>query len=100
MNALIDLILVVLQLYRYVLIATIILSWLISFNVINTRNQAVYQINMILNRLTEPLLRPIRRIIPPISGLDFSPLILLLILFFVERLIIRDIGPYIYQMNL
>ncbi|HVI91268.1 MAG TPA: YggT family protein [Dongiaceae bacterium] len=100
MNALIDLILIVLQLYRYVLIATIILSWLISFNVINTRNQAVYQINMILNRLTEPLLRPIRRIIPPISGLDFSPLILLLILFFVERLIIRDIGPYIYQMNL
>ncbi|HWT96281.1 MAG TPA: YggT family protein [Terriglobales bacterium] len=100
MNALIDLILVVLQLYRYVLIATIILSWLISFNVINTRNQAVYQINMILNRLTEPLLRPIRRIIPPISGLDFSPLILLLVIFFIERLIIRDIGPYVYQMNL
>lgn len=100
MNALIDLILVVLQLYRYVLIATIILSWLISFNVINTRNQAVYQINMILNRLTEPLLRPIRRVIPPISGLDFSPLILLLVLFFIERLIIRDIGPYVYQMNL
>lgn len=96
MNALIDLILVVLQLYRYVLIATIILSWLISFNVINTRNQAVYQINLVLNKLTEPLLRPIRKIVPPISGLDFSPLILLLAIFFIERLIVRDIAQFVY----
>jgi len=96
MNAVIDLILVVLQLYRWVVIATIILSWLISFNVINTRNQAVYQINQILNRLTEPLLKPIRRIIPPISGLDLSPVVLLLAIFFIERLIIRDVAQFVY----
>lgn len=96
MNAVIDLILVVLQLYRYVVLATIILSWLISFNVINTRNQAVYQINQILNRLTEPLLRPIRRIIPPISGLDLSPVVLLLAIFFIERLIVRDVAQFVY----
>jgi YggT family protein len=96
MNALIDLILIIIQLYRYVLIATIILSWLITFNVINTRHPAVFQINQILGRLTEPLLRPIRKIVPTISGLDLSPVILFLALFFLERLIVRDIAQFVY----
>ena len=65
----------------------IIMSWLISFNVINTRNQFVASVWRVLNQITEPILKPIRRIVPSVGGLDLSPLIVFVIIFFLQNLI-------------
>ena len=92
MRAVLDIILLILDLYWWIVIAMIIMSWLISFNVINTRNQFVEGLWRVLNQLTEPVLRPIRRIMPNFSGLDISPIILFIIIFFIQRII----GYYIY----
>ena len=88
MNPFIWLIITVIQLYTYIVIATVILSWLIAFNVINLHNPVVRQIAYILGQLTEPLLDPIRRTLPSLGGLDISPVILLLLLYFLQRLIL------------
>ena len=93
MRAVLDINLLILQLYWWIVLAMIIMSWLISFNVINTRNQFVEAVWRILNQLTEPVLRPIRRVMPNLSGLDLSPIILFIILFFIERVIIYYIYP-------
>lgn len=77
----------VIDLYIYVLIASAVLSWLIAFNVVNTRNQAVAMIAEALWRLTEPALRPIRRVLPNFGGLDLSPVVLILLLYFARRLL-------------
>lgn len=95
MNAIVDLILVVLELYKWCLIGAVILSWLSYANVINTRNQLVYLISNFLYRITEPALRPIRRWVPDIGGLDISPIILILVIWFVQRLISEDLRPII-----
>ena len=87
MHSLISLIYTVIQLYIYILIASAILSWLIAFNVVNTRNQVVATIAEALWRLTEPALRPIRRFLPNLGGLDISPVILILLLIFVQNLL-------------
>jgi YggT family protein len=87
MNPFIWLIITIIQLYTYVVIATVIVSWLIAFNVINLHNPVVRQIAYILAQLTEPLLEPIRRVLPSLGGLDISPVILLLLLYFLQRLI-------------
>ena len=71
----------------WVFLIMIIMSWLISFNVINTRNQFVAAVWRVLNQLTEPILKPIRRIIPPVGGLDLSPLVVFVIIFFLQQLI-------------
>ena len=73
MIALLQTISMLLNLVWWVFLIMIIFSWLISFNVINTRNQFVATVWRILNQITEPILRPIRRIIPPVGGLDLSP---------------------------
>lgn len=96
MRAVLDIVLLLLQLYYWVLIAMIVMSWLISFNVINTRNQFVASVWRILNQLTEPLLRPIRQFMPRLSGLDLSPMILFLIIFFLERIIVYYIYPNVF----
>jgi YggT family protein len=96
MRALLDVILVILQLYWWVIIAMIIMSWLISFNVINTRNQFVDQVWRTLNALTEPVLNPIRRVMPNFSGLDISPIILFLIILFIQQVIGHYIYPYVF----
>ena len=96
MRALLDVILLVLQLYWYIVLAMIIMSWLISFNVVNTRNQFVSQVWRILNQLTDPVLRPIRRYIPNFSGLDLSPLVLFIIIYFIEQVIYRYIYPNVF----
>jgi YggT family protein len=88
-GALADVLLLILQLYTYVLIAMVIASWLVGFGVINTYNPVARTVLRVLHALTEPVLGPIRRILPPIGGLDLSPLIALLIVFFLERLIVR-----------
>jgi YggT family protein len=77
----------ILGLVWWVFLIMIIMSWLISFNVINTRNQFVANVWRILNQVTEPILRPIRRIIPPMGGLDLSPIIVFIIIFFLQQMI-------------
>jgi YggT family protein len=74
-------------LYIYILIASAVLSWLIAFNVVNTRNDIVRGIASFLYAVTEPVLRPIRNMLPPMGGLDLSPLILMIGLIFLEKLI-------------
>jgi YggT family protein len=93
MRAALDIVLMVLELYIYLLIASAILSWLIAFNVVNTRNQFVAAVAEFLYRITEPLLAPIRNIMPNLGGLDISPIILILIIVFIEKVIIYYIYP-------
>jgi YggT family protein len=87
MHSVVSLIYTVIQLYIYTLIASAILSWLIAFNVVNMRNQVVATIAEALWRLTEPALRPIRRFLPNLGGLDLSPVVLILLLIFVQNLL-------------
>jgi YggT family protein len=92
MRVILEIIIMALDIYWWVVLATIVLSWLIAFNVINTRNEFVNAIWRALNALTEPVLRPIRRYMPKLQGLDLSPIIL----FFAIYLIQQVIGRYIY----
>ena len=96
MRALLDVILLVLQIYVWILIFAAILSWLIAFGVVNTRNQAVAMIGEFLYRITEPALRPIRNILPNLGGIDISPVILILIIYFIQEVIARYIYPYVF----
>lgn len=93
MNALISLLITVINILEFILIATVIMSWLISFNVINTYNRFVAVVWDMLTRLTEPVLRPLRNVLPNFSGLDLSPLVALLVLYFLKMLLIQDIAP-------
>ena len=96
MRALIEVIELVLQLYVYLLIASAILSWLIAFNVVNTRNQFVASVGEFLYRITEPLLAPIRSVLPNFGGLDISPIILILIIMLIQRVISYYIYPFVF----
>jgi len=87
MCALSKVILIALQFYTWVIIASAIFSWLYAFNVVNPRNQFIAMIGDLLQRLTEPALRPIRRFMPDLGGIDISPIILFLIILFVQFLI-------------
>ncbi|TGV74558.1 YggT family protein, partial [Mesorhizobium sp. M2D.F.Ca.ET.145.01.1.1] len=91
--ALIQTIVMALDLYWWVIIASAIFSWLYAFNVVNSRNQFVGSIGNMLYRLTEPALRPIRRFMPDLGGIDISPIILLLILFFLRQFILTTVAP-------
>ena len=95
MLALIQTIVMALDLYWWVIIASAIFSWLYAFNVVNSRNQFVGSIGNMLFRLTEPALRPIRRFIPDLGGIDISPIILLLIIFFIRSLMWNTIYPLV-----
>jgi YggT family protein len=70
-----------------------VFSWLYAFNVINSRNQVVDTIGTMLFRVTEPLLRPIRRFLPDLGGIDISPIILLIIIFFVRTFLLTTVAP-------
>ena len=96
MRAVLDNILLVLQIYIWLLIAAAVLSWLVAFNVVNTRNQVVAMIGDMLYRLTEPLLRPIRSMLPHLGGIDISPVILILLILLLENVIIRYIYPNVF----
>ncbi len=88
MVPLIGFIVLVIDLYIWVVIAGAILSWLIAFNVVNTHNRFVYQVADMLYRLTEPALRPIRNILPNLGGIDISPVILILFLLFIRDVVL------------
>jgi YggT family protein len=94
MRAILEVILIVLDLYVWLLIASAILSWLIAFNVVNTRNQFVAAVAEFLYRITEPVLAPIRRMMPNLGGLDISPIILILIIILIQKLIAYNVMPY------
>ncbi len=96
MRSVLDIILLVLQIYIWLLIAAAVLSWLIAFNVVNTRNALVAGIADFLYRITEPVLRPIRNLLPNLGGIDISPVILILIILFIENVIVRYVYPYVF----
>jgi len=96
MRAILDIILLILQIYIWLLIAAAVLSWLIAFNVVNTQNQAVAMVVDFLYRITEPLLRPIRAMLPNLGGIDVSPVILILLILLLENVIVRYIYPNVF----
>ena len=87
LDPLIQVIIIVLDLYKWVLIVSIVLSWLVAFEIVNMRNRYVYIVGNFLNRLTEPALRPIRRFMPNLGGIDLSPIGLFLAIWFLQRVL-------------
>ena len=81
-----------LRLYVYVLIAGAVLSWLVAFNVVNMHNEIVRSIGNVLFQLTEPVLRPIRNILPNMGGIDLSPVVVILIIIFIQNVILPNIA--------
>jgi YggT family protein len=96
MRAILDVILLALDLYTWIIIASAVLSWLIAFNVINIRNNMVRTIWNGIYQLTEPVLAPIRRRLPDMGGMDISPIVLLLGVFLIQRIIAYYIYPYVF----
>ncbi|KZL17291.1 YGGT family protein [Pseudovibrio axinellae] len=96
MRAILDVVFIILNLYTWVIIANVIFSWLYAFNVVNSSNQFIAMIGQTLYNLTEPLLRPIRRFLPSMGGLDLSPIVLLLGIFLIERVIGLYVYPYVF----
>ena len=93
MHAIFWLIDTILSIYIMLVFAQVVLSWLVAFNVVNTRNRFVYLVGDFLYRVIEPALRPIRRMLPSFGGIDVSPMVLLVALYFIRLLLIQDIAP-------
>jgi YggT family protein len=93
MSALLWLINTVIEVYLIFVLASVVLSWLIAFNVANPYNQFVYAIRDFLGRITEPALGPIRRILPDLGGIDLSPMVLIIGLIFLQRLVNEAFAP-------
>jgi len=96
MIAIFYLVLQILKLYSYVVIANVVISWLIAFNILNTHNRFVYSILELTYRLTDPFLNRIRRFLPNLGSLDISPIILLLLIWFIEMCMKLYIAPMIF----
>ena len=86
----------ILKIYSYVVIANVVISWLIAFNILNTQNRFVYGVLDFTYRLTEPFLRRIRQFLPNLGALDISPIILLLLIWFIEMCMKLYIAPMIF----
>jgi YggT family protein len=99
MRAILWLIDTLLSIYVWLLIAQAVLSWLLAFGVINRYNHTVSVIGDFLYRVTEPALRPIRSILPNFGGIDISPVILILIIYFIRILIAEDLAPFLYRLS-
>ena len=87
----------ILKIYSYVVIANVIISWLIAFNVLNTQNRFVYSFLELTYRLTDPILNKIRRFLPNLGTLDISPIILLLLIWFIEMCMKLYVAPIIFN---
>ena len=96
MIAIFYLVLQVLKLYSYVVIVNVVISWLIAFNILNTQNRFVYSILEFSYRLTDPILNRIRRFLPNLGSLDISPIILLLLIWFIEMCMKLYVAPIIF----
>ena len=86
----------ILKLYTYIVIANVIVSWLVAFNVLNTSNRFVYMVLEFTYKLTEPILNKIRGFLPNLGSLDISPIILLLLIWFIEMCMKLYIAPMIF----
>jgi YggT family protein len=95
MLALIQTIVLALDIYWWIIIGAAIFSWLYAFNVVNPRNEFVGMIGNMLLKMTDPALRPIRRFLPDLGGIDISPIILLLLIFFFRQFLLTTIAPAI-----
>jgi YggT family protein len=91
---------IVLQMYVYILIASAIFSWLYAFNVINSNNQFVNSVGRFLYNVTEPVLAPLRRVLPNLGGIDISPIVVLLIIFFIQAVLHNTVYPALLQLTL
>ena len=89
---------IALEIYLWVIIASAVLSWLIAFNVVNTRSPAVAQIGQVLYRLTEPALRPIRKRVPPMGGVDIASVILILVVIFAKMVVSELAFQVLYRL--
>ena len=87
----------ILKLYSYIVIANVVISWLVAFNVLNTQNRFVYSILELTYRLTDPFLRRIRAFLPNLGSLDISPIILLLLIWFIEMCMKLYVAPIIFN---
>ncbi len=96
MIAIFYLVLQILKLYSYVVIVNVVISWLIAFSVLNTQNRFVYSILELSYRLTDPILNKIRRFLPNLGSLDISPIILLILIWFIEMCMKLYIAPMIF----
>ena len=96
MIAIFYLVLQILKIYTYVVIANVIISWLIAFNILNTSNRFVYSILEFTYRLTDPFLNRIRRFLPNLGAFDISPIILLLLIWFIEMCMKLYVAPMIF----
>ena len=96
MRAILDVLMLALNLYTWLIIASAVISWLVAFNVVNTGNDVVRSIWSFLYQVTEPALRPIRRILPNLGGIDVSPIILLLGIFLLQRIIVLYLYPAVF----
>ena len=97
MIAIFYLVLQILKLYSYIVITNVIISWLIAFNVLNTQNSFVYSVLELTYRLTEPFLNKIRLFLPNLGTLDISPIILLLLIWFIEMCMKLYVAPIIFN---
>ena len=97
MIAIFYLVLQILKLYSYVVIVNVIISWLVAFNILNTQNRFVYSILEFSYKLTDPILNKIRRFLPNLGSLDISPIILLLLIWFVEMCMKLYVAPIIFN---
>ena len=86
----------ILKLYSYVVLANVVISWLVAFNILNTQNRFVYSILEMTYRLTDPILNKIRNFLPNLGSLDISPVILLLLIWFIEMCMKLYIAPMIF----
>ncbi len=93
MIAIFETLFLVMDIFTWIIIASVIFSWLYAFNVINSSNQFVNQIGGFLHQITEPVYRPIRRFIPSFNGIDLTPMVVLVLIFFLKRLIVTSIIP-------
>jgi YggT family protein len=96
MRSILNVILIVLDIYIWLLIAAAVLSWLVAFNVVNARNQFVATVGDFLYRITEPVLRPIRQVLPNLGGIDVSPVVLILIIILIKDIIVRYVYPSVF----
>ena len=97
MKAIYLLALELLNIYKYIVIANVIISWLVSFNILNTQNRFVYSVLDLSYRLTEPMLNKIRRLLPNMGTLDISPVILLVLIWFLQTCMQLYVGPIIFN---
>ncbi len=93
MLPILDVVMLALRIYTWLILASVIISWLVAFGVINMRNDFVRVVYESLHRVTEPALSRIRRYMPDLGGIDLSPIVLLLIIFFIQQVIIRYLYP-------